>query len=143
MSRCHKLWIYNRTYLIFQTYVIWSNRSHSLKHQRYTTLESKDIVIRKSEFVTTTQFLYPKLLIRLCDLLARLVLILHTSTRKAILFGTKFYEFELICSYQLNDMDKSWITGSSYVVEQSLYLAQIQTGPRHHIRNSYFYFFAQ
>ena len=108
----------------------------SLKYQRCTTLGSNDIGIINSEFVAKTQFLYPKLLLRLCDLLARLVLIVRTSMRKAILFGTKFYEFELNCSYRLNDMDKSWITGSSYVIEQSLDLAQIQSGPRQHIRNS-------
>ena len=32
--------------LIFQTYIIWSYKSHSLKYQRFTTLESKDIGIR-------------------------------------------------------------------------------------------------
>ena len=40
----------------------WSNKSHSLKFQRFTTLESKDIGIRKSEFVAKTQFLLWSLL---------------------------------------------------------------------------------
>ena len=52
---CHKLWFYNpyifetecRKPMIFQTFIIWSNRTHSLKYQRSTTLESKDIGIRK------------------------------------------------------------------------------------------------
>ena len=65
MSLCHKLWFYNsyifgiqcRKSLIFQTYIIWSNRIHSLKYLRSTTLESKDIWFRKAEFVTKTQFL--------------------------------------------------------------------------------------
>ena len=43
--------------LIFQTQIIWSKRIHSLKYLRSATFGSKDIVIRKSEFVTKTQFL--------------------------------------------------------------------------------------
>ena len=46
--------------LIFQTYIIWSNRNHSLKYQRYTTFGCKDIEIRKFEFVAKTQFLFFK-----------------------------------------------------------------------------------
>ena len=42
----------------FQTLIIWFNRIHSLKYLRSTTFGSKDIVIRKSEFVSKTQFLY-------------------------------------------------------------------------------------
>ena len=42
--------------LIFQTCIIWSNRIHSLKYLRFTTLGCKDKGIRKSEFVTKTQF---------------------------------------------------------------------------------------
>ena len=37
--------------LIFQTQIIWSNRINSLKYLRSATFGSKDIVIRKSEFV--------------------------------------------------------------------------------------------
>ena len=66
LSLCHKLWFSNpnifetqcRKPLIFQTYIFWSNKSHSLKNQRFTTLESTDIGIRKSEFVAKTQFLW-------------------------------------------------------------------------------------
>ena len=66
MSLCHKLWIFNphffgtqcRKSLIIQTYIIWSNRIHSLKYLRSTTLESKDIGFRKAEFVAKTQFLW-------------------------------------------------------------------------------------
>ena len=65
-SLCHKLWIYNpyifetkwRKSFIFQTYIIWYNRIYSLKYLRSTTLESKDIGLRKAEFVANTQFLY-------------------------------------------------------------------------------------
>ena len=65
LKGCHKLWIYNpfifetqcRKSLIFQTYIIWSNRIHSLKYLRSTTLEFKDIGFRKAEFVAKTQFL--------------------------------------------------------------------------------------
>ena len=46
-----------RKSLIFQTYIICYNRIHSLKYLRSTTLESKDIGFRKSEFVVKTQFL--------------------------------------------------------------------------------------
>ena len=45
-----------RTRLIFQTQIIWSNRIHSLKYLRSATFGSKDIVIRKSEFVAKIQF---------------------------------------------------------------------------------------
>ena len=63
LSFCHKLWIYNpyffgtqcRTSLIFQTYIIWSNRIHILKYLRSTTLESKDTRARKVKFVAKTQ----------------------------------------------------------------------------------------
>ena len=44
--------------LIFQTQIIWSNRIHSLKYLRSATFGSKDIVIRKSEFVAKTQLLW-------------------------------------------------------------------------------------
>ena len=50
-TRCYKP-------LIFQTQVIWLNRFHSLKYLRSTTFGSKDKVIRNSEFVAKTQFLY-------------------------------------------------------------------------------------
>ena len=43
--------------MIFQTQITWSNRIHSLKYLRSATFGSKDIVIRKSEFVAKTQFL--------------------------------------------------------------------------------------
>ena len=46
--------------LIFQTQIIWSNRMLSLKYLRSTTFGSKAIVIRKSEFVTKSQFLCNK-----------------------------------------------------------------------------------
>ena len=66
LSLCHKLWFYNsyifgiQCYksLIFQTYIIWSNRIHSLKYLRSTTLGYKDIGFRKAEFVAKTQFLW-------------------------------------------------------------------------------------
>ena len=66
LSPCHKFGFFNpyifwtlcRKPLIFQTYMIWSNKSHSLKCQMSTTLDCEDIGIRKSEFVTKTQFLY-------------------------------------------------------------------------------------
>ena len=47
--------------LIFQTQIIWSNRIHTLKYLRYATFDSKDIVIKKLEFVAKTQFLYTKI----------------------------------------------------------------------------------
>ena len=67
LSLCYKLKFSNpyifttgwRRSLIFQTYIIWSNRIHSLKYLRFTTVGCKDIRIRKYEFVTKTQFLYP------------------------------------------------------------------------------------
>ena len=44
--------------LIFHTQINWFNRIHSLKYLRSRTFGSKDIVIRISEFVAKTQFLY-------------------------------------------------------------------------------------
>ena len=41
----------------FKFRIFWSNRIHSLKYLRSTTFGSKDIVIRKSEFVARTKFL--------------------------------------------------------------------------------------
>ena len=69
LSLCHKLWIYNpdtfatqcRTSLIFQTYIVWSNRIHILKYLRSTTLESKDTRARKVKFVAKTQVLWKML----------------------------------------------------------------------------------
>jgi len=71
LSLCHKLWFSKpsilgtqyREPLIFQTYIIWSNRSHSLKCQRSTTLGCKNIGKRKSEFVTKNQFLFRTLIL--------------------------------------------------------------------------------
>ena len=44
--------------LNFKLKTIRSNRIHSLKYLRFTTLGCKDIGIRKSEFVAKTQFLF-------------------------------------------------------------------------------------
>ena len=68
LSLCHELRFYSpyifgtqcRKPLILQTYIIWFNRSRSLKFQKSTTLESEDIGIRISEFVSNTQFLHDK-----------------------------------------------------------------------------------
>ena len=71
LSLCHKLHYSNPNIFrigyckpfIFQTQTIWSNRFNSLKYLKFTTFGSKDIVIRKSEFVAKTQFLWnPKVL---------------------------------------------------------------------------------
>ena len=66
MSFCHKLKSSNHYILsirwwiplIFQIYVIWSNRIHRLKYLRSTTLGCKDIDIWNSEFVAKTQLLW-------------------------------------------------------------------------------------
>ena len=68
LSFCHKLkfsnpYIYGTwccRLLIFQTKIIWCNKIRSLKYLRSTTLGCRHIEIRKSEFVTKTQFLYDK-----------------------------------------------------------------------------------
>ena len=44
--------------LIFQTQIIWSNGIHNLNYLRSATFDSQDIVIRKSEFVAKTEFLW-------------------------------------------------------------------------------------
>ena len=51
--------------LKFQTQIIKSNRIHSLKYLRSSIFGPKDIVIRKSEFVAKTQFLYTKIYLNL------------------------------------------------------------------------------
>ena len=66
LSHCHKLWFSNlyifvikcRRPLIFQTMnsVRWKNQS--LKYQRFPPTGGKNVGIRKSEFVTKTQFLW-------------------------------------------------------------------------------------
>ena len=66
LSLCHKLWFSNpyifgfqrRKPLKFQTMTFVRSNNISLKYQRFTTLGSKDIGIRKSEFVAKNQFLY-------------------------------------------------------------------------------------
>ena len=57
LSLCHKLSIYNPFSFGTQCRINLSNRIHSLKYQRATTLESKDIGFRKAEFEAKTQFL--------------------------------------------------------------------------------------
>ena len=42
----------------FQTMTFVRSKNISLKYQRFTTLGSKDIGIRKSEFVAKSQLLY-------------------------------------------------------------------------------------
>ena len=89
LTLCHKLWFSNpnifgtqcRKPLIFQTYIFWSNKSHSFKFQRFTTLESKNIGIRKSEFVAKSQFLSVKS--------GSWVMIGHISYKTAIKFFKK------------------------------------------------------
>ncbi len=65
LALCNKLWFSNpnifrtqfRKPLKFQTMTFVRSRNISLKYQRFTTLGSKDIGIRKSEFVAKSQFL--------------------------------------------------------------------------------------
>jgi len=69
LNLCHKLkfsnpyiyWTWCCRLLIFQTKIIWCNRTHSLKYLTSTTMGCRDIGIRKSEFVSKTQFLYAAL----------------------------------------------------------------------------------
>jgi len=65
LSLCHKL-CFSKSYifgfqcrrpLIFQTMNSVRSNNISLKYQRFTTLDLKDIVIIKSEFVAKSQFL--------------------------------------------------------------------------------------
>ena len=53
-----------------------------MKYQRFTLSGCKDIEIIKSKFVVKAQFLYDKLLMRLCHLVVSLVYILHQHFRK-------------------------------------------------------------
>ena len=65
LSLCHKLWFSNpyifgfqhRKALTFQTMTFVRSNNISLKYQRFMTSGSKDIRIRKSEFVAKSQFL--------------------------------------------------------------------------------------
>ena len=54
-----------------------------MKYLRSATFGSKDIMIRKSEFVAKTQFLYATLPARHCDVVAPQVLILRTNMTNA------------------------------------------------------------
>ena len=61
LSKCSNPYIcatWQRKPLIYQTYIIWSNRIYSLKYLKSTTLVCTDIRIRKSKFVANTQFFY-------------------------------------------------------------------------------------
>ena len=66
LSLCHKL-CFSKSYIfgfqcrrpkIFQTMNSVRSNNISLKYQSFTTLDSKDIGIIKSEFVAKTQFLW-------------------------------------------------------------------------------------
>ena len=65
LSICHKLWFskFNiiatqwRKPLIFQTMNAVRSNNVSLKYQRFTSSDCKDIIITKIEFVAKTQFL--------------------------------------------------------------------------------------
>ena len=93
--------------LIFQTYMIWSNRNRSLKYLRSMSLGCKDIEIRKSKFVAKTQFLYAYLTFqnkspnahcnRTITLFGRL-LIKSTSNCK-LCFWKKYFHFFKICFF--------------------------------------------
>ena len=66
LSFCHKLlfsnhYIFGTQYcrpLIFQTLNYVRSNNHSLKYQRLTSLDRRNIGIRLFEFVAKTQFLY-------------------------------------------------------------------------------------
>ena len=66
LTLCNKLWFSNpnifgfqrRKPLKFQTMTFVRSNNISLKYQRFTTLGSKDIGIRKSEFVAKSQFIW-------------------------------------------------------------------------------------
>ena len=95
--------------MIFQTQIIWSNRIHSLKYLRSTTFGSKDIVIRKSEFVAKTQFLYPvsKLLCSSQDLFNKRsydwnIVILQIT----LVWGNTFLAAVLLCEHQLRHQEQ-------------------------------------
>ena len=76
LSFCHKLYFSNLCYpirrrpLIFQTMNSVRPNNISLKYQRFTSSDCKDIGIRQFEFVTKTQFLCSKL-IRLIPFLCK------------------------------------------------------------------------
>ena len=74
---CQRYWVFATTSAFLNPISLDSNvvetmnsvRSNniSLKYQRFTTLGSKEIGIINSEFVTTTQFLYKKIIyIKFC-----------------------------------------------------------------------------
>ena len=66
LTLCNKLWFSNpyifgfqrRKPLKFQTMTFVRSNNISLKYQRFTTMGSKDIGIRKSEFVAKSQFIW-------------------------------------------------------------------------------------
>ena len=74
--------------LKFQTYIIWSNRNHSLKYQRSTTFDCKDIEVWKSEFVAKTipqfQGAYCSIAYRKSRNLFKSVLLAHSKLKQEL-----------------------------------------------------------
>ncbi len=100
LSPCHKLWIYNPYFFgtqcrksLILSYIIWSYIIHSLKYLRSTTLESKDIVFRKAEFVAKTQYLFLYLLISFSSTYLSLL----SFSSKLFLF---LFYFNILCIYR-------------------------------------------
>ena len=94
--------------MIFQTLIIWSTRVHSLKYLRSTTLGYKDMGIRKSEFVTKTQFLclYFEKLIPSPSLL-RLIILMRRGGEAVCTYPQACMEF-LFNLEKTEDLSFSW-----------------------------------
>ena len=109
--------------LIFQTLIIWSSRIHSLKYQRSTTFGSKDIVIRKSEFVTKTNSFQEKCVLKCFPNTTKISLTLKVQCCKikiVKILGAIFRLRPLFCLNPLNNccgikqrkliVPKDWLT---------------------------------
>ena len=75
--------------LIFQALIIWFNRIYSLKYIRSVTFGSKDIVSRKSEFLTMTQFKVKRAIININEYQLNPVIYLYSRSRLGRKMRTK------------------------------------------------------
>ena len=102
LSLCHKLWFSNSyifavqcyRHFTFQTMTSVRSNNISLKYQRFTTLGSKDMGIRKTEFVARTQFLYLAALLNsfaVCCMYSYLGVVTNPSTTNLIRSTAAFF----------------------------------------------------
>ena len=117
--------------MIFQTDIILFNRIHSLKYQTYRTLGSKDIGIRKLEYVAKTQFLLKHFFLSLSKRLTTFLFGIFLYERYYLLycslFGKSFYKCygcKMSCLRNVFQWNVC-IYEMSYIYEMSLFMKSL------------------